>query len=229
MTRLFVHVEGQTEEAFVNNVLRPHLTYCGFELVTATLLGSARSRSKRGGIKGWNSVRGDIVRHLKEDEGCISTTMVDYYGMPSSGVKAWPGRNVLNNLTVEQKALAVEGSMKVDICTTLGTGFDQDRFIPFVTMHEFEALLFSDPERFAQAIGAAGKSDEFQDIRDEFQTPEEINDSPTTAPSKRVELLVPGYQKLTLGILAAKSIGLNAMRQECPGFERWLKRLENCL
>jgi Domain of unknown function (DUF4276) len=74
MARLLVHVEGQTEETFVNELLREYLTERGFENVAARLVGNARQRSRRGGARSWEAVRKDIVRHLKEDQGCISTT-----------------------------------------------------------------------------------------------------------------------------------------------------------
>lgn len=93
-------------------------------------------------------------------------------------------------------------------------------------MHEFEALLFSDCESFAEGIGQKELGDEFQKVRDQFSTPEEINDSPQTAPSKRVEKLVSGYQKPFLGNLAALEIGLNRMRTEGPRFGLWVARLE---
>src|SRR5713101_2359479 len=92
MARLLVHVEGETEETFVNEVLRAHLVARGFERVDARLLGNARQRDRRGGIRGWSAARRDIVRHLAQDPGCIATTMVDYYGLPQTGEKAWPGR-----------------------------------------------------------------------------------------------------------------------------------------
>ena len=93
-------------------------------------------------------------------------------------------------------------------------------------MHEFEALLFSDCEQFGRGIGRPDLAASFQGIRDQFASPEEIDDSPETAPSRRVELLVAGYQKPLLGILAALEIGLDAMRGECPHFAMWLSRLE---
>src|SRR5438067_2197458 len=93
MDRVLIHVEGETEETFVNEVLRPHLWQCGFRDVSARLLGKARQRAYRGGICGWNSARNDILDHLKQDAGCLATTMVDYYGLPQTGQKAWPGRN----------------------------------------------------------------------------------------------------------------------------------------
>lgn len=54
-------------------------------------------------------------------------------------------------------------------------------------MYEFEGLLFSDPQRFASGIDQLQLATAFSAIRKEFDTPEEINDSPMTAPSKRID------------------------------------------
>ncbi len=94
-------------------------------------------------------------------------------------------------------------------------------------MHEFEGLLFSDCERFASAIGKTELIPKLKAIRDAFETPEEINDSPITAPSKQIEALIPGYQKPLSGVLAALEIGLDTIRRECPHFRNWVERLES--
>ena len=93
-------------------------------------------------------------------------------------------------------------------------------------MHEFEGLLFSDCPLFAGAIGCAELSMAFQDIRDQFMSPEEINDSPITCPSKRVKELVPNYQKPLMGTFAALEIGLDRIRHECSLFDAWVTTLE---
>jgi hypothetical protein len=108
----------------------------------------------------------------------------------------------------------------------MGGTFNPDRFIPFVMMHEFEGLLFSDCESFSRGIGRPELAAEFQSIRDQFSSPEEIDDSPITAPSKRVEKLVEGYEKPLLGALAILEIGLDVIRAECPHFHEWLSRVE---
>jgi hypothetical protein len=108
-----------------------------------------------------------------------------------------------------------------------GGGFDQSRFVPFVAMHEFEGLLFSDCHAFADAIGMLQFEQKLKAVRDAFQTPEEINDSPQTAPSKRIAAIVPGYQKPLYGVLAAIAIGLETIRASCPHFARWLTQLES--
>jgi len=227
MTRLLVHVEGETEETFVNEVIAPHLYGYGYHSVSARLIGNARLRLRRGGIRGWSTVREDIVRHLKQDSGCLATTMVDYYGLPQSGPSAWPGREDASSKQYSLKAESVQGAMLTDVSNALGGGESSQRFCPYVVMHEFEGLLFSDCARFASGIGMPELECDFQAIRDSFSNPEEINDSLTTAPSKRVVSLLPKYQKVIMGNLAALSIGLDTIRQECPRFEEWIKFLEN--
>lgn len=223
MARLLVHVEGETEETFVNQVLRAHLTALGFERVDARLLGNARQRDRRGGIRGWSIVRRDILRHLLQDAGCIATTMVDYYALPQSGEKAWPGRARAKALPVPDRGEHVQAALLED----LSRDVDRRRFVPFVVLHEFEGLLFSDCQIFAESIGRRDVAASFQAIRDEFATPEHIDDSPTTAPSRRVEDLVPEYQKPLFGSVAASEIGLRRIRAECPHFASWLSVLES--
>ena len=277
MSRLLVHVEGETEESFVNEVLSPHPYEHGFSKVSARLIGNARQRDRRGGIRAWIAVRKDIVNHLREDRGSIATTMVDYYGLPQTGSKAWPGRLLASRASLSAgKAKTVEAALLEDIAQVMGPGFDQERFIPHVTMHEFEALLFSDSHGLGRGIGrpelaARGKShhgirpslhpggrrcdsgtysryapesrlvrraqersrcsrdfhhgllvSKFQEIRDGFDHPEEIDDSPETAPSKRVSEVFPEYQKPLMGTLAVLEIGLEPIRDACPHFRSWL-------
>jgi Domain of unknown function (DUF4276) len=166
----------------------------------------------------------DIANHLREDPTCIATTMVDYYGLP----EAWPGRERAKALrSTEEKAACVEASVREDLIAEMGNRFDSDRFVPFLVMHEFEGLLFSDCTAFSRGIGRPDLEGSFRAIRERFETPEEINDSPVTAPSKRVSDLVPGYEKPLLGVLAVLEIGLSRIREQCPHFDRWLRQLES--
>ena len=224
-TRLLVHVEGQTEETFVNEILRRELSKHGYISVDARLMGNARKRSERGGIASWTAVRRDILRHLKNDRYAISTTMVDYYGMPQSGGRGWPGRAKSVSLSSHERAQHIETCLADDIKEQMGRNFDLARFIPFVMMHEFEALLFSDCASFVKAIGRPELLHHFQNIRQSFDNPEEIDDSKATAPSKRIMDVVPEYEKPLYGVLSALDIGLDAMLASCPHFSSWWDRL----
>jgi hypothetical protein len=227
MARLLVHVEGQTEETFVNEVLRSYLLHCGYESVSARIVGNARLRRSRGGIRPWLAVRKDIINHLRQDRGCVATTMVDFYGLPQSGDRAWPGRAAAVGASGHQKASVVEEALRDDLAQVMGTDFDTTRFLPFVVVHEFEGLLFSNCAAFARGISRPDLEPSFSQIRASFATPEDINDSPVTAPSKRVEDLVPAYEKPLQGTLAILEIGLDSIRAECPHFDGWLNQLES--
>jgi hypothetical protein len=223
MRRLLVHVEGQTEEAFVNKLLCPHLTEYGYDSVSARLLGNARQRRQRGGIRDWAIVRKDIVNHLMYDDGCFAAIMVDFYGLPLT----WPGREAAEKLAFKAKARQVADEIANDIRRELGTSFDPTRFIPYIVMHEFEALLFSDCMTFARAIGQPNLGSNFACIRNEYCSPEHINDSPETAPSKRIMSFFKGYNKPSHGVIAAEDIGLEQIRKQCFHFDEWLRKLES--
>ena len=224
LKRLLICVEGETEESFVDRILGPHLIGHGFSLVIPHLMGTGRERSQRGGIRRWRSVRQEIVRHLREDPGRYVSTMVDYYGMPND----WPGRSnpFTAAMSVSDRAEEIEEALLRDISNDMGTNFNPDRFIPYVMMHEFEAMLFSDCDSFGHAIGRPDLTDELQRIRDPFDSPEAIDDSPYTAPSKRIEEIFPEYDKLVGGTAGILGIGLESIRNQCPHFDAWLHRLE---
>ena len=227
MTRLLVSVEGQTEEGFVENVLARHLYDCGYTSVAASLMGRARSRDKRGGVRAWNDVLQDIVNKLNGDSGLIVSTMVDYYGMS----RDWPGRDVVppRGATPQEIAEPIEQNMLDAVVDAMGGSFNASRFVPYVMMHEFEAMLFSDCRELAVGIGRPDLTSRLQAVRDAYDTPEAIDDSPDSAPSKRIEGLIGRYQKPYMGTAAALEIGMEAIRGECQHFAGWVAQLEGAL
>ena len=150
---LVVHVEGQTEERFVDALLAPHLGNRGYSAVRAGFVGGMQ-----GGITSWTVAQRDIVNHLEEDPLCIATTMVDYYGLPATGGSRWPGRAQASELPFTEKAPAIEDALLASVLERMGAAFDGRRFVPYVMMHEFEALLFSDCDAFARAVSLYGRS-----------------------------------------------------------------------
>jgi len=212
MVRVHVLVEGQTEETFVNRVLRSHFWPLG-------VYPCPRQLGKPGhypGIVEYPRARADILATLKEDAVSFCTTMFDYYAMPES----WPGRE-----TAAGDPEVIERAIMAGISSAMGERFDPARFIPYMQMHEFEALLFSDPKVLAAGLELPDET-QIQQIRDQFLSPEEIDDSRQTAPSKRIERLNSSYNKVVDGFLIAQKIGLEVMRAECPHFNAWLGQLE---
>lgn len=218
MTRLYVVVEGQTEESFVASVLAPVLWTSDVH-PTPILLGPP---GQKGGGTSYARVSRDVRLLLKQDQSAYCSTMIDLYGLG----KGFPGTPPPNHLTNLEKVRHIESAFKDDICGQI-SGFRPDlRFIPYLQLHEYEGLLFSDPQAFANGINQAHLVRQFQEIRDEFHSPEDINDGPTSAPSKRVLAAYPSYRKVIEGTIAAQSVGIQIIRRECQHFREWLETLE---
>src|ERR1019366_7833436 len=74
----------------------------------------------------------------------------------------------------------------------------------YLSLHEYEGLLFSDPDALAHALRQPSLAHPFHQVRNDFPTREDINDDPESAPSKRVIAIYPAYRKVIEGALAAK-------------------------
>jgi hypothetical protein len=219
VTRVYVVVEGSTEESFVNNVIArvlwPRQVY-----LTPIILGPP---GHKGGRPNYARVKKDVVLQLKQDRTAYCSTMLDFYGLG----EGFPGMPVPPNLPSLDKVIHIEQAVKADIVAQLPDHLRPDvRFLPYLQLHEYEGLLFSDPAAFARGIYQPNLAVSFLQVRRQFPTPEDIDDGPNTAPSKRVVQLHPPYRKPLYGTLAALEVGINTMRQECPHFRDWVERLE---
>ena len=218
MIRVHVICEGQTEEMFVNEILAAPFHTKSISLLPA-LIGKP---GHKGGNFKFERLLTDVRARLLGDTKAYCTTFFDFYGLPEE----FPGKEQSNALSaMSQKAENLLAAMTKQIQANLGEG-PLKRFVPYVQMYEFEGLLFSHPEKLAQGIYQAHLREPFQKIRDAFDSPEDINNSPVKAPSKRIEKLFSAYDKPVHGSLAAIEIGLDIIRQECPRFDAWLRVLE---
>jgi len=149
--------------------------------------------------------------------------MIDYYGLPGDfpGAKQAAGEPI-----TARRAALLERAMTEELGNPLPPETLR-RFIPHVSMHEFEGLLFSRPDRIAEVLMDDGPLPRLREIRGSFQTPEDIDDGPTTAPSKRLLAHFPRYKKRVDGPSITEAIGLPVIRRECPLFDAWLTRLES--
>lgn len=218
MTLVYVVVEGQTEESFISQVLAPVLWPRQVYLIPH-LLGP---RGHQGGNPKYVRVKKDVILQLKQYPAAYCSTMLDFYGLGGG----FPGTPLPPNLPNLDKVRHIERSIKADIIAEIPDWRPDVRFLPYLQLHEFEGLLFSDPTAFAHGIYEPGLVASFQAIRTAFPTPEDIDEGPNTAPSKRVIALSPRYRKPLYGTLAALQVGIAAMRQECLHFRYWLEQLE---
>ena len=123
--------------------------------------------------------------------------------------------------------MSFESAITLALRQELGdSGRIAERFIPYIQMHEFEALLFANPAVLATAINRPDLTNTFTDIVTRCNGCETIDNSPSTAPSKRIIGVHPSYAKVSMGSVAAQKIGLGTMRKACPHFNEWVGRLE---
>ena len=218
MIRIHVICEGQTEEQFINEVLGPKLFRRQIALVPSLI---GKPGHKGGNVK-FDRLFTDIRNRLMGDRSAWCTTFFDFYGLPSS----FPGKqNVAVAMSVAQKSQCVCDALNLEVGKRLGVDSLQ-HFLPYVQMYEFESLLFSKPDAFASVFNRPELTSVLCGIRTQFSSPEEINDSVMTAPSKRIVELVKDYEKPLHGSLVALETGLSAIRAECQLFHAWVSRLE---
>ncbi|QIZ45819.1 DUF4276 family protein [Dickeya zeae] len=213
MIRVNIFVEGQTEETFVRDVLAPAFAY---KQIYFTPILAQTSRGHKGGIVSYGKVKHQIERLCKQDPQAWVTTMIDYYGLPTD----FPGHddNPVQNADIYVRIGRLEQAFKQDI--------NQPNFLANFIVHEYEALLFCQPEKFIDWIDDGDPVKSLLAMKAEFPTPEKINNSPQTAPSKRIRAVIPTYKKTLHGPLIAADIGLDSMRQQCPHFHSWLQCIE---
>lgn len=216
MKRLFIVVEGQTEEAFVKELMRPYFIQNDIYDIRPALIQT--SKGHKGGFVNYEHLRNDLLRLLKsQGQDVVVSTFVDFFRCPEL-----PNQKEIDALPSHLKKVEeMEKRISDDI--------NDWRFIPYIQLHEFEALLFSAVNGFETYFDDQ-ISKEIQKIIDSFDNPEEINSSPETAPSKRLIQIIPYYDKVIYGNIVALEIGLPAILSKCPRFRGWIDTLiHRCL
>jgi len=213
--RLHVLAEGQTEEGFVKQVLCPYLGTAPISTdVQLAGPGIGKRKIHRGGVLDYASVKWDLLRWMQHDHNVNArfTTMFDLYALPSD----FPGfAAAARQSNPYDRVHALEQALADDI------GYA--RFIPYIQLHEFEALVLADLEH-QHAI--ARLVDEVQNDASARGNPEMINDGKDSAPSKRILREIPEYDKVNAGPLTVERIGIPRLRASCRHFDEWIRRLE---
>lgn len=213
-----VVVEGETERDFVKRILNPYFYPKGLKFQFNLLHGVSRW--------GWERVRDEIAGSIYDDPNSYCTTMLDLYGLPENT----PGKSSGYSRNPILWAENIEKSIAQSLAASnprLQNFIKSRHFIPYLQVHEFEALLFSDPVAIAEVVNTKNCIDELMAIRNKYETPEHINNSPATAPSRRLrKIFGSSYQKPLYGVMIAQDIGLNKIRRQCRHFNAWLSLLE---
>lgn len=223
MKRLYLTVEGQTEQAFAVQILQPHLATFNVFVTKPRLTGPHGRRNGRipqgGMFFTFQHVLADIKRWLREDTSAEArfSMMVDLYGLPHD-VPGYTEPRLLAD--PYDRAVACEKALAICV--------NDPRFIPYVQVHEFEALWLAAPEKFAAQFESRER--EMAQLQAEcaaFASPELINHDPQTHPKARILKYFADYQPRVDGPRLAQEIGLAHIRQCCPHFNAWLTMLEH--
>lgn len=217
MKRIFVIVEGKTEETFVNGILRQYFfTQEIFNLIGILI---QTSHGHKGGFVNYQHLKNDILKRLREPDVVVST-FIDFFRIPTSVPD------------YAEMLKAVDPNTKVDILEKgMARDINHPRFFPYVQKFEFEALLFSSNQGFLAMYSDIDPRIALntQTIIDGYDNPEDINNHPNTAPSKRIQKILNEYEekydKVIEGNLMAEEIGIHIILEKCPRFRSWVEKL----
>jgi len=214
--RLHITTEGQTEETFVNNTLSVYLGQFNISAVARSVLTNKdKKKFYRGGVISYEKAKNDIVCWLKEDRNSdvYFSTMFDLYALPNDFPKFEEAKKCAD---VYRKVEVLEEAFKEDI--------GDYRFLPYIQLHEFEALILSKPEELLyEYFEYEDEVKKLVELLEEIQNPELINTE--KAPSKRIEELIPEYNKVSGGTATVARIGIEYLIDTCKHFKDWLDRL----
>ncbi len=225
MKYLNIIVEGSTEEIFVNDVLAKHFAPLNI-FVSARKIKTGwdkiNNKDAKGGLLKYIKFKNDVSRWIRSDRNKANTfytSFIDLYAFPKDNLSPYTPRiQSINDPYQRIEALEL----------AIGQNIGNDKFIPYVQLHEFESLVLVEPDRLLIMYPDSrnGINRLKRDIGN--TNPEKINESEHTAPSKRIMKFIPEYkgQKTQVGPLVAEDIGLARLREMCPHFNEWITKLE---
>ncbi len=214
MKTVYIIVEGQTEEKFVKDLLYDY--FITFNICTIPIIFSTKREASGGKFKGggvnFDKLKNEILKISQKNS--LITTMIDYYGIDEN----FPGYKESLKLTnYQDKAKCIENEI---------AKINRNNFIPYIQMYEFEALIFSDIDKVEYINNERVLLNNLKSDVSIFNSPEEINNSKNTAPSKRLLQYYPNYKKTIDGIVILKEIGIDNIKSKCKHFSDWIDKIK---
>lgn len=223
MRRVYIICEGQTEEKFIKDVFIPYFNFEQKDIYITPFCPKTsicNNKVHKGGGLSYSRIKQEVLNLLRRQDNPYVTTMFDYYALDTN----FPGHNQLKAIPdIYKKVKHLEEKFKDDINSI----FSNNRFFPYIQLHEFESLLFSDINEIVKADPEWNQREalisSLSKIVNEYPNPEEINNSPSTSPSHRLAqiLNLPKYRKVLHGTAIAKNIAIENIRQKCRHFGEW--------
>lgn len=229
MKAKIVHIlcEGQTEQGFVESVLKPYLIEKGVVAVKSILVTTNKKKNARGGLVTYQHALNDLTTMLNINkdgnyEKHIFTTMFDLYALPND----FPGYTEAHSIDDRYSRVA---AFEEAFAKEIGS----NRFIPYIQLHEYEALVFCGLNHLTDLYKGCEKGiDKLKEELDCIGNPELVNDNPHTAPSKRIINAIEGdkkayynYDKPKAGKYVAEKVGIESLRAQCHHFNEWIEKL----
>lgn len=220
---LHILCEGQTEERFVKEVLSPYLQQFNIYPKPILLL-TSKKKNARGGMLSYAQAKRDLTILQKQyrdnnSEHNLFSTMFDYYALPDD----FPGFEESAKILDVRKRISF---LEDKFAEELGGG----AFIPYIQLHEFEALLFVDICKLQTEYPLSSeKIRKLKDETDNYGDPEMINNSPDTAPSKRIIAALAQdyhYNKVQSGAAVTSAIGIVNLLKNCQHFKEWIENIK---
>ena len=217
-SEVYLVVEGATEQLFVERILAPYCAMHGVYLHSTQV----PKKGEKGGDVRFVRVKTCVGNFLKQRNDTRVGTFFDYYGL-----KDWPSLDEVRaarGLSTAEIAQRLNDSATAELAHEFPELNVANRFVPFIAVHEFEALLFSDASLLALLLEI--DISVVNETLQKYGSPEAINTRPDKIPSRQIEKWLGGrYIKTVHGIAVADKIGIDKMRFACPNFNDWLNRL----
>jgi hypothetical protein len=217
LRQIAIVVEGQTESAFVSELLAPYLQ--PFDVyVTPVIVKTSRladGTTYKGGGMVWKHYENDIRRLLGSTHLHRVSILVDFYAYPRNA----PGSDCCARPHQARKCTELRIAAMAD-------QIGDPRFIPHVVLHEFETWVIAAALETSHVLGDESVARRLQaEARSVGDDVELLNDSRDTSPSNRVLKCWPDYDKVTDGIEVIREGGLAAVMERCPGLGGWVDQL----
>lgn len=224
MKALIILVEGETEQEFVNRILAPYLVLRGLNTEIRPIM-----IEKSGGGHGYSNIQHlkNTIRPIlcRQDEPFV-TTLIDHYGIDSE--RKLPGYTAITTANTEERIRQMELILDKEIQKIKPYRF----FIPYIQQHEFETMLFANPEVGFDLEDEKIKQD-IVALCSEFENIETINCTVEGAPSKRIKRIYTAnkrkYNKVSDAVDIIELTGIEKVLEKCPRFKNWVELLESTL
>ena len=198
--------EGQTETDFIKQLNKKYFNKINISLKPVGI------NDKQKNIGGNVSIA-RVVNFLHNHSNMYNmlTTFIDFYGLKNKDNK---------------KVSELEEEIKKEFYKD--NKYKNKNLIPYIQMHETEALWFSDINAIIQVKNANKQQQEgLSKIIEKYKNPEDINDSYETATSKRLENIFGNYSKVIDGKGISNKISINIFIEKCPRFSKWINEITN--